>query len=302
DFTTSVLTGNTTYYVDATSTSGCTSTSRTVVFVSAIPLPTISAQGDNVCPGAPATLVSNNTDLDVTVNWYATATGGTILFTGNSFTTPPVNANTTYYAEAVNNSCASATRAAAQVQIIQSLPAPVPRATALKAPNITFEWPSVAGANGYLVSIDNGQTFTAPSSGSSGTTHTVTGLQIGQSVTLIVRATGGVICQESVNSSPVTAIAVNPLIDQVFVANAFTPNGDGKNDVVHVRNENIKTLKFYVYSQWGELLFMSQSQQNGWDGTFKGKPEPAGVYVYYVEIVLTNGEQVNKKGTITLLR
>ncbi|MEO6979800.1 MAG: hypothetical protein ABI113_15535, partial [Mucilaginibacter sp.] len=217
DFTTPVLTANTTYYVDATSASGCTSTSRTVVFVSAIPLPTISAQGDNVCPGDPATLVSNNTDLDVTVNWYATATGGAILFTGNSVTTPPVNVNTTYYAEAVNNSCASATRAAAQVQIIQSLPAPVPQATALKAPNITFEWPSIAGANGYLVSTDNGQTFTAPSSGSNGTTHTVTGLQIGQSVTLIVRTTGGVICQESVNSTPVTAIAVNPRIDEIFV-------------------------------------------------------------------------------------
>ena len=302
DFATPVLTGNTTYYVDATSASGCTSISRTVVFVSAIPLPTISAQGDNVCPGAPATLVSNNTDLDVTVNWYATATGGTILFTGNSFIPPPVNANTTYYAEAVNNNCVSATRAAAQVQIIQPLPAPVPQATALKAPNITFEWAPVSGADGYLVSTDGGQTFTEPNLGSSATTYTVTGLQIGQSVTLIVRSTGDVSCKESANSSPVTAIAVNPLIDQVFVANAFTPNGDGKNDVVYVHNENIKTLKFYVYSQWGELLFMSQSQQKGWDGTFKGKPEPAGVYVYYVEITLTNGENVNKKGTITLLR
>ncbi|WP_394771926.1 gliding motility-associated C-terminal domain-containing protein [Mucilaginibacter sp.] len=302
DFTTPALSNNTTYYVDATSSAGCTSTSRTVVNVSAIPLPTISAQGDNVCPGAPASLTSNNTDLDVTVNWYASATGGAILFTGNSVTTPPVNANTTYYAEAVNNSCVSATRAAAQVQIIQPLPAPVPQAIALKAPSITFEWSPVSGADGYLVSTDNGQTFTAPSSGSNGTTHTVTGLQIGQSVTLIVRATGDVSCKESANSTPLTAIAVNPLIDQVFVANAFTPNGDGKNDVVYVHNENIKTLKFYVYSQWGELLFMSQSQQNGWDGTFKGKAEPAGVYVYYVEITLTNGEKVNKKGTITLLR
>jgi len=302
DFATPALSNNTTYYVDATSSSGCSSTSRTVVNVSAIPLPTISAQGDNVCPGDPATLVSNNTDLDVTVNWYSSATGGSILFTGNSFVTPPITANTSYYAEAVNNSCSSATRAKADVQLIQPLPAPVPQAIALKAPSITFEWSPVSGADGYLVSIDNGQTFTAPSSGSNGTTHTVNGLQIGQSVTLIVRATGDVSCKESANSSPVTAIAVNPLIDQVFVANAFTPNGDGKNDVVYVHNENIKTLKFYVYSQWGELLFMSQSQQNGWDGTFKGKAEPAGVYVYYVEITLTNGEKVNKKGTITLLR
>jgi gliding motility-associated-like protein len=157
-------------------------------------------------------------------------------------------------------------------------------------------------ATGYLVSTDDGVTFTEPSSGSNGTTHTVTGLQIGQSVSIIVRSLGNSACETSSNSTPLTARALNPDINQIFVANAFTPNGDGKNDIVYVHNENIKTLKFYVYDQWGELLFTSMSQQQGWDGTFKGKTEPAGVYVYYLEAMMNNGERVTKKGTITLLR
>lgn len=302
NFTTPPINADITYYAEAASSSGCVSSTRTVVPVSVLPLPTVTAQGANVCAGETATLTTDNTDIDVTIKWYTSPTGGTSVFTGNSFTTPPINANTTYYAEAVNNTCVSATRSIAKVQLIQPLPAPVVSVESAVAPNITFSWPTVTEATGYQVSIDGGQTFTDPSSGSGGTTHTVTGLQIGQSVTLIVRATGGVSCQLSNNSAPVTGTAVNPLVDQIFVANAFTPNGDGKNDIVYVHNENIKSLKFYVYDQLGELLYVSQSQQNGWDGTFKGKTEPAGVYVYFLEAIMNDGKQVKKKGTITLLR
>ncbi|MDB4922595.1 gliding motility-associated C-terminal domain-containing protein [Mucilaginibacter sp.] len=302
NFPTQPITGDITYYAEAVSGSGCVSSSRTSVPVSALPLPTVKAQGASVCPGETATLTTDNSDIDITINWYTTPTGGIPIFTGDSFPTPQINSNVTYYAEASNNNCVSATRSIAKVQVIQPLPTPIVSVEAAVAPSITFRWATVLEATGYQVSIDGGQTFTDPSSGSNGTTHTVTGLQIGQSVTIIVHATGGISCQLSKNSTPVTGTTTNPLIDNIFVANAFTPNGDGKNDVVYVRNENIKSLKFYVYDQWGELLYVSQSQQNGWDGTCKGKTEPAGVYVYYLEANMNDGKQVKKKGTITLLR
>jgi gliding motility-associated-like protein len=301
NFTTPSITNNITYYAEAVNGTGCISATRTPVNVSPIPLAQVKLTGASVCPGEPGTLTSDNIDPTIDINWFATPTSTDILYTGNSFITPPVTANTTYYAE-VANSCVPAVRASAQVRVIQQLPAPVVSVESAVAPSITFWWVSVPGATGYEVSTDNGQTFTAPSSGSNGTTHTVTGLQIGQSVTIIVRATGGFSCQLSSNSAPVTGTATNPLVDQIFVANAFTPNGDGKNDIVYVHNENIKSLKFYVYDQWGELLYVSQSQQNGWDGNFKGKTEPAGVYVYYLEAIMNDGQQVKKKGTITLLR
>jgi gliding motility-associated-like protein len=88
----------------------------------------------------------------------------------------------------------------------------------------------------------------------------------------------------------------------IYVPNAFTPNGDGINDQVHVHSENIKSLKFNIYDQWGELLFASVNQENGWDGTYKGAKEPVGVYVYYLEAVMNDGTKVNKKGTIAIIR
>ena len=128
------------------------------------------------------------------------------------------------------------------------------------------------------------------------------GLQALQTVSIIVRALGGSACELSANSATVTGISESPLGDQIFVPNAFTPNNDGKNDIVYVHGPNIKNLKFYVYDQWGELLYTSLNLSNGWDGTYKGSKEAVGVYVYYVEAVMNDGKQITKKGTITLLR
>jgi len=86
------------------------------------------------------------------------------------------------------------------------------------------------------------------------------------------------------------------------VPNAFTPNSDGKNDAVHVHSESIQSMIFYIYDQWGELVFTSTDIQNGWDGTYKGKKEPVGVYVYYVQATMIDGRKVTKNGTITLLK
>ncbi len=215
-----------------------------------------------------------------------------------------VNANTSYYAEAVNSTtgCVSAARAVVQAQLLQQLPAPVVSKQSSTISVITFQWDAIDGATGYQVSTDGGQTFTDPSSGVDGLTHTITGLQPNEAVTIIVRATGKASCELSTSSTAFTASAISALGDKVFVANAFTPNGDGNNDRVYVHSDNIKSLKFYVYDQWGELIYTSLRQEDGWDGTYKGAKEPVGVYVYYLEAIMYGGEQVNKKGTITLLR
>ena len=84
--------------------------------------------------------------------------------------------------------------------------------------------------------------------------------------------------------------------------NAFTPNGDGKNDVVHVHSESIQSMTFYIYDQWGDLIFTSTDLQTGWDGTYRGTKEPVGVYVYLVEATMIDGKRATKKGTITLIR
>jgi len=127
-------------------------------------------------------------------------------------------------------------------------------------------------------------------------------LQEGQTITILVEATGASDCQLSGSSTAVTAIAHNDKNDIIYVANAFTPNGDGKNDVVYVHSNNIRSMDFYVYDQLGEMIFKSTDISVGWDGTYKGVKQPVGVYVYFVQATMNDGQHLLKKGTITLLR
>ncbi|MEO8861688.1 MAG: gliding motility-associated C-terminal domain-containing protein, partial [Ginsengibacter sp.] len=60
--------------------------------------------------------------------------------------------------------------------------------------------------------------------------------------------------------------------------------------------------KLLVYNKYGQLLFNKRSVDPGWDGTFKGMPQPVGVYVYYLEMLSLTHKRIVKKGTISLLR
>lgn len=302
NFTTATLSANATYYVEATNTGGCTST-RTLVTVSVTPLPQITVQLTGACVGSSTTLTATANVPNATIKWYSNATGGSALFTGNTFTTPALNSNTNYYVDVTNNvtMCTSARQLVA-VPLLQPLVAPnvMVDLTALSN-GVNFKWNAVPGAKGYQVSVDNGQTYINPSSGSTGLTHTIMGMQPNQIAAILVRAVGNTDCELSPSASASVLVPVKNAVD-VYVPNAFTPNGDGNNDQVHVHSESIKNLSFYVYSQWGELLFISKELSKGWDGTYKGTQEPPGVYIYNLKATLNNGEEVTKKGTITLLR
>jgi gliding motility-associated-like protein len=88
----------------------------------------------------------------------------------------------------------------------------------------------------------------------------------------------------------------------VFIPSAFTPNGDNSNDIFYVRGANIDDLQMSVYNQWGERVFFSNNQSNGWDGTYNGLEVQIATYVYIVNITSTDGTEQTLKGHITLLR
>ena len=83
---------------------------------------------------------------------------------------------------------------------------------------------------------------------------------------------------------------------------AFSPNGDGNNDVLNVYGiQNASSYEFEVYNRWGQQLFYSKDKTQGWDGTYNGDPSAVGVYAYRYNIVI-NGKVYIKNGSFTLLR
>lgn len=86
------------------------------------------------------------------------------------------------------------------------------------------------------------------------------------------------------------------------VPNAFSPNNDGENDILHVLGGPFDELEFIIYNNWGEVIFTSNDENIGWDGTFKGQEQPLGVYVYTVRAVTADGEEHLGNGDVTLIR
>ena len=91
-----------------------------------------------------------------------------------------------------------------------------------------------------------------------------------------------------------------PLIN---IPNAFSPNGDGNNDVLNVLGHGIEKIDFKIYNRWGMLVFHSNDINLGWDGSYQGKNQETEVYVYILVVKLKNSsELVKKHGNVTLLR
>ena len=106
------------------------------------------------------------------------------------------------------------------------------------------------------------------------------------------------------NQAAILIVVLLPECEEpyIFIPNAFTPNGDGSNDVLAVRGLGIQDLYLTIFDRWGERVFETRSQDDTWDGTFKGEKLPPDVYGFYLELTCWNGETFRKKGNITLLR
>jgi gliding motility-associated-like protein len=89
----------------------------------------------------------------------------------------------------------------------------------------------------------------------------------------------------------------------IYVPNAFTPNGDGKNDVIKSIPIGIRSFKFFaVYNRWGQRVFYSNDPGKGWDGTLNGTPQPGDGYIWTVEGTDNNGKTIRRQGSFLLIR
>lgn len=88
----------------------------------------------------------------------------------------------------------------------------------------------------------------------------------------------------------------------IYIPNTFTPNKDNLNDVFYVYGENISNVKIEIFTRWGEHIFTSTEQGQGWDGTIGGTDCANGVYVYKITYLALTGKTFQVSGNINLVR
>jgi len=175
-WTTPNISSTTTYYAEAVDGS-CVSTTRASAIAVIGTFPTITAKGDSICGTGTITLTA--VASSGIINWYTTTTGGTSIGTGSPWTTPSISNTTTYYAEAVDGTQISITRASA-VATIKT----IPNITATGSTVWSGSSANLSASNGTDYSWNTGST-TNPLivSPSINTTYTVTGTNDGCSNT-----------------------------------------------------------------------------------------------------------------------
>ena len=109
--------------------------------------------------------------------------------------------------------------------------------------------------------------------------------------------------KEGCSATDKLKITVFKTLPEIFVPSAFTPNGDGRNDVIKPLPVGVTKLDFFnVYNRAGQLVFTTSQVGAGWDGRIRGKLQDSGTFVYTVQGVDYLGKTITKNGTIVLIR
>ncbi|MFN8290086.1 MAG: PKD domain-containing protein [Chitinophagaceae bacterium] len=106
-------------------------------------------------------------------------------------------------------------------------------------------------------------------------------------------------CQDSAY----VTVYVYKTIPYVFVPTAFTPNNDGLNDVIRPIAVGIRQINYFaIYNRWGERVFYTTANKQGWNGIHNGRIQASGVYVWMLQAIDYTGKSLFLKGTVTLIR
>jgi gliding motility-associated-like protein len=102
------------------------------------------------------------------------------------------------------------------------------------------------------------------------------------------------------------SLVVTAECSSIYMPSAFTPNGDGLNDVFTAFGMDLKEYQLIIYNRWGEKIFQTKDINLGWDGTYKGTASPLGLYIWELEASDKNGKpllnDIQSRGTVSLVR
>lgn len=284
-------TESTTYYVQASNLYCSVMDSVRVEFTST----NIQLQGnDNICWGDQSTiLVTNiNPSLPLTYTWSPTNVITAGSASDSLIVIKPDSSMYIYVTASTNDGCVFTDSIWINVNTITGVDfvASAEPTHVLKGNKTTL---SVTPSTGYNYSWTPAEGIENPNSAE-------TDAVVNQTTIYKVTASDG-FCSKS---DTVIVYTEDYVCDEPFVylPNAFTPNGDGDNDILYLRSAITHEVLLRIFDRWGELVFETDNQHIGWDGTFKGKPCNPDVYDYYLKVKCIDNQENIIKGNVTLIR
>lgn len=270
-------TSTTTYTLTVTTANGCTAQDEVVVTI--FDGFTLIVSGNTtICPGTNTTLTASG------ANAYLWSPD--IAISDINSSTPTVNptTTTTYTVVATDNDGCTADATI----VVNTYPVTYNAdfdTTVCKGEPLTLSAPHGTQFNWYV----NQQLISTSSTATPATLNNST-------ITLNYQD------ENSCEAVKVYHIVIDNGCDFIIVPSAFSPNGDGKNDVFRIIKAGVISYTLSVYNRWGQLIFQTNDLSGGWDGNINGAQAEVGTYVYMIQAQLQNGEVVNAQGNVTLLR
>ncbi|HVT86085.1 MAG TPA: gliding motility-associated C-terminal domain-containing protein [Chitinophagaceae bacterium] len=295
----------TTYYRTIVQSGVCpadTSAVATLNFVN-VPYPdaNINPPGASICYGQS---VSLNATINIGTN-YSWTHSNTLQNQGTGFvSTVPYNINATAYPPGTTDYVLTVTNAGCPNIFMDTFHVAVSPRIIVFAGNDTS---IVAGQLLQLNATTNTPTANifnwTPGTGLNFTniSNPVANLgpEAGNYITYIVRATDSAGCYAE-DDIKVTIFKTGP---DIFVPSAFTPNGDGKNDIIKPICVGIAQLNYFrIYNRWGQLVYSTSQMGQGWDGTIGGSLQATGNFVYMAQGIDYTGKVIFRKGNVVLIR
>lgn len=285
-----------TYYLVATDTNGC----EKMIYKKSIVM-----QGPPVLDETSARAIPDTCDFKVGQITGLSVTGGTGvlqyrwtssqgLIAGNTLALNNLSPGTYQLQITDANACAITSQTYTITQEVSLLPTPqydnqtIPRYTdarlKVRNPRNGLTYQLFDAATGLLIEENKTGNFLL--------------VKVPEDRELLIKTTAGP-C-----SSAETRVAIKVLdVTQLDIPNIFSPNGDGVNDLFHIKVTGYFRLDIMrIYNRWGQLVFETKDLGREWDGRQQGKPLPVGTYYWSLEGLDVYGQRVRKVGSITIIR
>ncbi len=269
----------TTYIVTGTAANGCQDTAHVIVY-NKQPVEVKALPGGEVCPGSDIQLFAQGA---LSYEWFPT-TGLDNPHIPTPVSSPPYSI--TYKVKGTDGCTTDSTFVQVTVNAAGGVDASDDVQTFANNPVTlsafgtgTFSWEPQG-----LVDCATCQTVQAT---------------VNETTTFVVTNYNEVGCR----SEDTVVVFVGCNSDLIFIPNAFSPNGDGKNERFYIRTKGVQQFNYFkIYTRTGQCIFETNTSTIGWDGTFNGMKLPPGVFSYVAEVICSDNQKMILTGNVTLIR